>query len=227
MLSRRAKIIVCACAAASAAVWCNVMYLQQDTRSDLLARSHRLGEAQSRPSMAGVRPEAEHRAGAGSAARPGPASLSDAEHDPDVVRAVQRELAQRGYAPGLADGLAHPVTRAAVMAYEHDHGMPLTGEPSDALLKAILFGLAPGPGTSAAVRPSTQAEEIIRTVQQSLAALGYGVGAVDGRMGEETIRAIRKFETQQGLPQSGRISGTLLVRLTEATVRRQRRALAQ
>ena len=30
------------------------------------------------------------------------------------------------------------------MAYEHDHGLALTGEASEALLKRILFGAAAG-----------------------------------------------------------------------------------
>jgi peptidoglycan hydrolase-like protein with peptidoglycan-binding domain len=52
---------------------------------------------------------------------------------------VQRELGRRGYKPGIPNGEADAATRSAIMAYQHDHGLPLTGEPSDALLKAIVF----------------------------------------------------------------------------------------
>ena len=46
------------------------------------------------------------------------------------IRAIQTELARRGYEPGVANGAAGLVTRAAVLAYEHDQGLPLTGDPS-------------------------------------------------------------------------------------------------
>lgn len=202
------------------------MYLQQGTRSDLASRMQRLGETQPRPSSFGG--GAEVRLGqfesVPAAAQPAQQPVTAAGLDPDVVRAVQRELAQRGYSPGHGDGSAHSITRAAVMAYEHDHGLPLTGEPSEALLKSILFGL-PATGGTPSVPPSAPATEIIRTVQQSLATLGYGVRSVDGLLGEETTRAIRRFEQKQGLPQTGRISGPLLVKLSDAANRQQRKPL--
>lgn len=222
MLPRRAKIVLCACIAASAGVWWNVMYLQQSTRADILARTHRLGEATSRLASnpepaAAERPEPT----AALAAAPG------GELDPDVVRAIQRELSHRGYEAGPADGLVHLVTRAAVMAYEHDHGLALSGEPSEDLLKAILFGLPAGTGSSAPRTAQPQAQEIVRSVQQSLATLGYQISKIDGLMGEETARAIRAFEAQNRLTPSGRISGALLLELDKATVRQQRRVSAR
>ncbi|MCL4765779.1 MAG: peptidoglycan-binding protein [Hyphomicrobiaceae bacterium] len=223
MLPRRAKIVLCACAAASAGVWWNVMHLQQGTRADALARTQRLGEAASGPAPT---PPAAERAGPAGAAHDGPHGAPRSEPDPDVVRAVQRELSQRGYESGPADGLIHPVTRAAVMAYEHDHGLRLSGEPSESLLKAIVFGLPAASGSNAARDPLPAAVSIIRSVQQSLAGVGYPVGTIDGRLGEETVRAIRRFEAQHRIQPSGRISGTLLVKLTEAAVRQQRRAVA-
>ncbi len=202
------------------------MYLQQGTRSDLAARSSRLGETQPRPSSFGdsgdVRLGQFESVASPSVQPVQSAAAKMGAYDPDVVRAVQRELGQRGYAPGLSDGTANPVTRAAVMAYEHDHGLPLTGEPSEALLKSILFGL-PASGGATSVPPSAEATGIIKTVQQSLATLGYGVRSVDGVMGDETMRAIRKFEQKQGLPQTGRISGPLFVKLTDGTGRQQRK----
>jgi peptidoglycan hydrolase-like protein with peptidoglycan-binding domain len=139
---------------------------------------------------------------------------SSAGPDPEVIRAIQRELANRGYEAGVADGLSGLVTRAAIMAYEADHGMTLTAEPSEALLQQILLGSAqPTKKGAPYAQSGTEAERVIRTVQQSLANLGYGVKTVDGRMGESTARAIREFEAQQGLKQTGRISGQLVARL--------------
>ncbi len=137
---------------------------------------------------------------------------SKAAASPDVVRAIQRELLARGYETGTADGMPGLVTRAAIMAYQADHGLTLTGTPSDSLLQNVLLGASNGtpkkPG-----EPSPEAEQVIRTVQQSLASLGYSPGSVDGHLGEQTVRTIREFEIDQGLPQSGRISGQLVARL--------------
>ena len=134
----------------------------------------------------------------------------------EVIHALQRELRRRGYDPGTPNGVPNLVTRAAIMAYEYDHGLPLTSEPSEELLKAIVFETSGavrtlGSGSSAELSP--QAEQIIRTVQEWLLALGYIVGKVDGRHSEDTQRAIRKFEMEQGFPPTGRVSGQLVAHL--------------
>lgn len=223
MLPRRAKIVLCVCVAACAGVWWNVMYLQHGTRADILARTQRLGETAVRrppPSLTANPTEAAEPAD------PTGAAPNGTEIDVDVVRTVQRELAHRGYEPGPADGLVHAVTRAAVMAYEHDHGLPLTGLPSEHLLKMILFGVPADAARDGGREPLPQAREVIRNVQDSLVSLGYPV-KVDGRMGKETAHYIRAFESQHGLTPSGRVSGALLLKLHEATVQQQRRASAR
>lgn len=129
----------------------------------------------------------------------------------ELTRAIQRELQAKGYESGAPDGVPGLVTRAAIMAYEADHAQPLTGEPSQGLLKQLVLGVTDG--TEQQGTQSRQAEQVIRTVQQSLARLGFASGMTDGRMGEETVRAIREFEAHQGLPESGRVSGQLVARL--------------
>ena len=140
------------------------------------------------------------------------ASATKATESPDTVRAVQRELQARGYETGTADGMPGLVTRAAIMAYQADHGLTLTGSASDTLLQHILMGAAAGTSKKPGA-PAVEAVQMIRTVQQSLAALGYQPGNVDGHMGDQTVRALREFEVDQGLPETGRISGQLVARL--------------
>ena len=139
-----------------------------------------------------------------------------ASDGPEVVRAVQRELQIRGYETGTPDGMPGLVTRAAIMAFESDHGLQLTGEPSDGLLQRILLGTGPDAKRASAGNaghPTPEAEQVIRTVQQSLTSLGYTPGVVDGRLGDQTLRTIRDFERDQGLTETGRISGQLVARL--------------
>jgi peptidoglycan hydrolase-like protein with peptidoglycan-binding domain len=133
----------------------------------------------------------------------------------EVIRGIQRELNQRGYDVGAPDGVAGLVTRAAIMAYEHDVGLPLTATPSQDLLSRIVLGSsAPAPARAAANgRPTAEADSVTRSVEQQLSALGYAPGKIDGNADEATARAIREFEIDQKLPESGRISGVLVGRL--------------
>jgi peptidoglycan hydrolase-like protein with peptidoglycan-binding domain len=133
----------------------------------------------------------------------------------DVTRAVQRELQIRGYETGAADGVPGVMTRAAIMGFEYDHGLALTGQPSQDLLKRILLGGGERASKRVGSRgQSAQAQSVIGSVQTSLARLGYKPGPINGRLTPETARAIREFEVDQALPESGRISGPLVARLT-------------
>lgn len=136
----------------------------------------------------------------------------------DLVRAIQRELTHKGYEAGGDDGVLNLISRAAIMAFEHDQGLRLTAEPSDDLLRLLVLGPADRPRPATKVVPQgheqrPQVDQIIRTVQQSLGAIGYHPARADGRTSPETERAIREFEMDQGLPPSGRISGALMQRL--------------
>ena len=149
---------------------------------------------------------------------PAPAGPDDAA-DAETIRAIQRELKLRGYGPLPGDGLMGLGTRAAIMAFEHDNGMALSGEASNRLLKRILLGAADpasADNSGAGKVRSGHAEQVIRAVQQWLAALGYQPGRIDGRPSEETVKAIRDFEMDKGLVPRGRVSAELVARLSEA-----------
>ncbi len=144
-----------------------------------------------------------------------------------TVKGVQAELARRGYEPGPSDGATGLVTRAAVMAYEHDQGLPLTADPSPEVLAHLRHGTsAPGAaiGLEANIgRAVGHAEQVIKAVQQALGKLGYLSASPDGLASDETVRAIREFEMDCGLVPSGRISGPLVARLTQQASSAQRR----
>lgn len=50
------------------------------------------------------------------------------------LRAVQSALARAAYGPLPADGVFGPQTRDAIMRFQRDHGVPVTGEFSEALV---------------------------------------------------------------------------------------------
>jgi Putative peptidoglycan binding domain len=150
------------------------------------------------------------------AARAGVMQLADEvpdARDADMIRAVQRTLADRGYEPGSADGVLGAATRAAIMAYEHDHGLPITADVSEPLLAHLQPGTKPSAIRAGRPGRMPHAEQLVRSVQQSLTALGYFAGRIDGWLGQDTVRAIREYEVHVGLPPTGRISAPLLARI--------------
>lgn len=134
----------------------------------------------------------------------------------EIIRGVQRELTNRGYAAGQPDGIVGLVTRAAIMAYEHDFGLALTGEPSEDLLNRIVLGSAApldqGRGEGDVIL-SAEAKAVVQTIKQALTAQGYKTGSDATALSPETRRAIRDFEVAQKLPETGRISAPLVSRL--------------
>ncbi len=129
---------------------------------------------------------------------------------PRLHVALRRELGRRGYASQLqsrTDGL-----KLAVLAYEFDNGLLLTGEPSDELLKRILFDLNQGPRGSFADRAEVNGKLVIE-VQKMLLGLGFFRGTFSGRMDVWTTNAIRDFERHRGIPITGRLTDQTLLEL--------------
>ena len=130
MTPLRARLILFASMALFLATAGNALFLQERPRtlpggpSNLFPLAPAPNAAEPRPLPAPAQPAA--------------VSQPSAEaRDPRLQVALQRELAQHGYGEQLrsqSNGL-----RLAVLAYEFDNSLPLTGEPGDALLKRILF----------------------------------------------------------------------------------------
>lgn len=143
-----------------------------------------------------------------------------------VVRAVQRELAARGYDVGAVDGQLSSQTRSAIASFQKKEGLPITGVPSDDLLRQILLGESVAP--SAATGSVTAADSIaanaaeyetVMRVQQVLADLGYAPGPVDGAWGENTESAVAAFQRDRNIPETGQITPELLEEFQRVTGR--------
>lgn len=64
--------------------------------------------------------------------------------------------------------------------------------------------------------PITTAE--IKRIQTALRTLGYNIGVADGKMGAQTVEAIKSYQTQAGMIDDGRASYFLLEKLEEEKV---------
>lgn len=61
-----------------------------------------------------------------------------------------------------------------------------------------------------------------RDVQNALLSLGYSIGTADGIIGPKTVSAIRDFERQMGLPETGQPSASLLQAMVSVSSNLQR-----
>ena len=146
-----------------------------------------------------------------------------------LLKAVQRELAARGFDVGPKDGKPSDKTRAAITAYEKGQGLAVTGVATDELLRHILLGaslegsVATGSVADAdagSAKPGKPMEgSTVKAVQQLLSDLGYAPGPVDGSPGEATTRAISTFQRDRKIAATGRITPELLVELKRVTGR--------
>ena len=127
-----------------------------------------------------------------------------------LVTALERELSQRGYADQLkarSNGL-----RLAVLAYEFDAGMPLTGQPTETLLKQILFDLNQAPHGAFADRAEVN-PRLVMEIQKALLGLGFFRGTLSARMDILTSGAVKDFERHRGLQLTGRLNEATLLEL--------------
>ncbi|MGO8953859.1 MAG: peptidoglycan-binding domain-containing protein [Rhodomicrobium sp.] len=190
----RARLVLLAMMAIPLATAGNALFLQERPRTLSASSASRLYLNEPAPAAAPL---------------PAPAAFSPETPAERLQAALQRELARHGYADQLAqtNGL-----RLAVLAYEFDNGMPLTGEPAEALLKHILFDLNQAPRGIFADRAEAN-QKLVTEIQKTLLGLGFFRGALSGRMDVWTAGAVRDFERHRRLPLTGRLSETTLLEL--------------
>lgn len=138
------------------------------------------------------------------------------KYDP-VVEAVQRELLAAGYYKGLVDGVAGRRTRQAIETYQKATGLAVDGTASAGLAEHIRFTreVAEASLFTGSIASGTNGEEKarIRRVQTGLAELAYEPGPIDGELTVPTRDAIKRFERDRGLPETGEIGAALLSEL--------------
>ncbi len=136
----------------------------------------------------------------------------------ELVKAIQRELMEKKYSPGHVDGAPGLETRAAILAFEYDRGLPLTASPSEEVLRKIIFDHPDKKKKSGPRKSSTPASRnVVRIVQKMLHSLGYAAGKIDGSISKDTQLAIKEFEVNRRMKATGRVSGKLIQELVKVT----------
>lgn len=130
-----------------------------------------------------------------------------------VIEDIQRALSKSGYYTFAIDGVNGKRTRDAISAYQQANGLDVTGEASAELVDHIKLTQT----IIEAVGSTEKAEETeagtITKAQTGLSELGYLQGPADGTLSAETREAIRSFEHDRGLPETGNVSPALLAEL--------------
>jgi len=211
MTPQLARFALCAFAFMAGAVAINAFYLQGRTVDSKAAAERAAPSVRTQ-----VRDERRLPPMQANAAKlENPPEPGAVDGRPDTIKAIQRELTTRGYGPIAVDGVAGLSTRAAIMAFEANEGLPLTAIANEQMLKNILLGATPASARKPA-EPSARAQDVIRAVQNWLLSLGYAAGPANGLMSPETEKAIRAFEANAGVTPKGRITADLVKRLADA-----------
>jgi len=148
------------------------------------------------------------------------------------VRLLQERLIELGYLSGTADGQFGANTKLAVKRFQKALGLSQTGVATVSLQEKLFMSSAPvyipttvTPAPTQAVGSNTAGYEAlvrgdrgeaVANLQRRLIALGYLSGTADGVFGANTETAIKVFQSQLGLSQTGVASASLQIKLFSA-----------
>jgi peptidoglycan hydrolase-like protein with peptidoglycan-binding domain len=134
----------------------------------------------------------------------------------EVVRAVQKKLADLGYYKGRVDGSAGSMTHAAIRRFQLAENLKVTGELNHQTLARLgVEAVEPAPDYSAIGRffadgPLARAESqtqvaAVRVAQEKLASAGLYAGPHNGLPGEALSAALAEWQAANGLRTTGKL----------------------
>jgi peptidoglycan hydrolase-like protein with peptidoglycan-binding domain len=140
----------------------------------------------------------------------------------EIVAAIQRELAQRGFYDGPNDGSYSAKTDIAIRDFEDAAQLRPSTEPNEALLRVIAHSALKSPPVVPSNDPIgsllAPSKRVI-AIQRALATFGYGQIKPTGAYDPETRIAIEAFERNRKLPVTGQISDRVTRELAAMTGR--------
>ena len=125
------------------------------------------------------------------------------------VKTLQKRLKELGFYAGEVDGQFGQGTKAAVTAFQTQHGVDadgIAGEETLAILysdKAQTFVPTPTPSPTPSLLSTGSSGEEVKTLQRRLKELGFYTGEIDGDFGKGTASAVKLFQQQHNLSADG------------------------
>lgn len=123
---------------------------------------------------------------------------------------LQADLTAAGYYQGPVDGIYGPSTVAAIEQLQKDAGLPVTGLPDGPTQRALDNKLQQKASQTAAAASNRNA-----AIQGALKVLGYWDGPVDGQWSDALGEAIKKLQSDLGVPVTGAVDTVTLQALEE------------
>lgn len=203
-------------------------------------------ETRANPVVIPVPPRRDDRTGSIAPPLPRAAPIDDLiaakSIEATLIRDIQTVLADAGLYLGAIDGVYGDLSRRAIVAYQKQEGLLVTGEPTADLLDNMKKAATampptlpppvvaevpltlPPPSTTDTppvlpVVDTTESMESERErlryerVQTALNSIGYGPITISGIHDDRTKNAIRRFELDNGLPLSGVVDDDVIDRL--------------
>ena len=118
------------------------------------------------------------------------------------VYVLQTRLQQMGYFTGSRTACFGELTRQAVMDFQRDSGLEVSGAADAATWAAIYSRSGKAADAGGAMRFGDSGDNV-RAVQERLNALGFFDNAVTGEYGYSTETAVRLFQTAANLESTG------------------------
>jgi len=112
---------------------------------------------------------------------------------------------------------AAPAPAAATSGASSPANLPSLGAsvaPADDTTKTAAAPSKAGGAATAAPHPAAGSSDLAtKAVQERLNAMGYDAGTADGTLGAKTTAAVKKFQADIGVAQTGKINQTLLTQI--------------
>ncbi len=132
----------------------------------------------------------------------------------DDVKAVQQRLKQLGFFSGSVTGTYGDATVKAVKAFQKMNGLTQTGEVNSATLKKLnsstakdvngdKVGSSAGSSESGNSLKKGMSGSSVKEVQERLKVLGYFKNSCTGYYGDATVKAVKAFQSRNGLTADG------------------------
>ncbi len=208
-------------AAMSTAIVHNAIFAQQsrvfsESRISISADSTRLDKLFS---VLNVKDDTVQQGHTRVSVQPGQAETTPAPVAPvdKAVLDVQQKLTALGTYAGQVTGVLDQDTRDAIMRYQRQNALALTGKPDSQFVEHLeyIYQIHQASTATSSIEPGLDRQSVERA-QRQLRKLGYDPGPIDGQLGAKTLEAIRLYQADARLAPDGRLTPELLDRLAPA-----------
>ena len=135
-------------------------------------------------------------------------TLVRGDRDMALIYTLQQRLKDLGYYTIKVDGIFGSGTQRAVRDFQRVNGLTVTGK-ADSATQTLLYSSAAKPagyygGSYKTLTRSSKYQSKVVPLQRRLKELGYYSGSIDGYFGSKTYRAVRNFQSRNGISVTGK-----------------------